>query len=461
MTSRYQKDSQISCAPEELRAWHAREGAFERLGPPWQAMRVVSNEGGIEAGARVRVQLKQFGFWHDWIAEIVSSDPVKEFVDTQVEGPFAHWTHRHEFLETDSGGSRLRDSIDYSLPFGALGAAFGGRFVRSNLERAFRYRHAITKSDLEIWKRYQSEPRLRILISGGYGLIGGRLRNFLSAQGHSVSVLSRNPKPGDVRWDPAKESIDAESLDGFDVVFHLAGENLASGRWNAARKRSFWKSRVDATELLVSGLLRVSRPPRVFLTASGIGFYGDSGDRALTESDPQGGGYLADLCGAWESAANKANAFADRVIAMRTGIVLDSGGGALAKMLPPFRMGLGGALGSGAQWMPWIALEDWIGAANFLMQEGKTGAYNLCAPNPVMNRAFGKTLGRVLGRPAILDAPEFALKALIGEFAQEGLLASIRAHPERLSSEGFVFKYPNLGDALRLTLGVENLEDES
>lgn len=449
----YQKRSTIGCEAESLYQWHARDGAFERLAPPWQRIQLVSPSVSIELGSTVHVRLKQGPIWRDWIAEIVENLPSRSFTDRQVEGPFAKWEHRHEFKDMENGVSELVDSVHYTAPFGRTGTSVAGGHIKSKLERVFRYRHAITRNDMDCLARYAEHPRLKILITGGYGLIGSKLRAFLRAQGHQVASLSRSPKLNDVRWRPDCGEVDLEGLEGFDAVVHLAGESLASGRWNSRRKEAIWSSRVDGTRLLVESLAKTRRPPRIFICASGVGYYGDRGDTILSESDCRGDGFLAKLCAAWEGEASKASRFAKQVAYLRTGVVLDAGGGALAKMHLPFLLGLGGPFGNGKQWMSWISMEDWIGGLYSIMMNEESGPFNLVAPEPVVNESFVRKLGCVLNRPAIARVPASLLSLGLGDFAKEGLLSSARAKPERLHLIGYRFLYPDIGDALRFTLG--------
>ncbi len=450
----FRREVVLPCSAREAFEWHAREGAFERLAPPWDRLEILSRSGnGIDEGSTIRLKLRKLGISKEWIAKISECLDGVYFKDIQVKGPFAKWEHTHSFEESGSSNAVLADEIEYALPGGPIGGWLGNDRVRSELERVFRYRHEITKSDLTLWDRYRNRKRLNILISGGHGFIGSRLSVFLRSQGHTVAVLSRTPKTGDVGWDPSSGSISRDQLEGFDAVIHLAGENLASGRWNAQRKERLWKSRVDGTKLLVQALGQVKRRPSAFISASGIGYYGDSGDHVARETEPLGEGFLAELCQAWESEALVLESYVENVIRLRTGVVLDARGGALAKMLLPFKLGLGGALGVGTQWMPWIALEDWIGSVYHLLMEEKTGPFNLVAPNPVTSREFARTLGAVLSRPAFMDVPAPVLRLVLGEFADEGLLSSCRAYPSALESSGYQFRHPDIGDALRITLG--------
>jgi uncharacterized protein (TIGR01777 family) len=298
---------------------------------------------------------------------------------------------------------------------------------------------------------------LKILLTGSHGLIGSSLRRALPADGHEVFALVRAPpRPGaaEVQWDPASKFIDRAGLTGLDGVVHLAGENLAGGRWTAARKQRFRMSRVEATAFLCQTLAELARPPKVLLSASAVGYYGDRGPDWLTEESPPGAGFLARLCRDWEGATAPAAAVGMRVAHLRFGIVLSREGGALAKMLLPFKLGLGGPLGQGSQFWSWIEIRDALAAIRHLLNSSSlAGPVNLVAPQPVTQREFAKALGRSLGRPAFLPVPAWALRLLLGEMADAALLASARVVPARLVAAGFRFRYPELPSALVSALG--------
>ena len=293
---------------------------------------------------------------------------------------------------------------------------------------------------------------MRIAVTGSHGLVGTALVPFLSSGGHEVIRLVRTPEPSQeptVMWDPAAGRIDAAALDGLEGVVHLAGESIAVGRWTPERKRAIRDSRVVGTRLLCEALAHLVRPPTVLVSASAIGYYGDRRQETLTERSAAGHGFLADVCEAWERATAAATARGIRVVNLRFGIILTPDGGALAKMLPLFRLGLGGTLGDGAQRMSWIALDDVLGAIHHaLTADQLRGPVNAVSPNPVTNREFTTVLGRVLGRPTMLPAPAFMLRLLFGEFADEGLLSSAQVLPGALSETGYAFRYPVLDAAL-------------
>ncbi len=294
---------------------------------------------------------------------------------------------------------------------------------------------------------------MRVFVTGSTGLVGSALVPRLKVAGHSVTRLVRGiPAAGEdaVRWDPAAGSLDQAALEGADAVVHLAGENIAAGRWNEDKKSRIRDSRVRGTRLLAETLAKCGRPPSVLVAASAIGYYGDRGDEKLTEDSPAGHGFLAEVCRDWERATEPAAAKGIRVVNLRFGVILSAGGGALARMLMPFRMGVGGRVGSGRQWMSWIALEDALGAVlHVLSHESLRGPVNAVSPDPVTNLHFTKALGRVLARPTILPMPAFAARLALGQMADELLLASARVEPARLLASGFAFTHPDLESALR------------
>jgi uncharacterized protein len=289
-------------------------------------------------------------------------------------------------------------------------------------------------------------------VTGASGLIGSALVPMLTTSGHAVTRLVRStPRPGqaEVPWNPAARSIATPALEGFDAIVHLAGENLAE-RWTAEKKARIRDSRVQGTRLLCDALAQLVRPPKVLLCASAIGYYGDRGESIVREESAPGTGFLAEVCQAWEAAAAPAVQRGVRVVYLRFGVVLSPAGGALAQMLPPFRRGMGGVVGSGKQYISWIALDDVLGAIHHaLSAETLNGPVNVVAPHPVTNHDFTKTLGNVLGRPTVVPLPAFAARLAFGELADALLLASTRVVPARLQASGYTFQYPELEGALR------------
>ena len=294
-----------------------------------------------------------------------------------------------------------------------------------------------------------------IAITGASGLIGRALLARLRLNGKRVRRLVRTPdpkSPDDIAWDPMRGTLDPRQLEGVEAVIHLAGEPIAQ-RWTGARREAIRDSRVRGTELLARTIVSLDRKPEALLSGSAVGFYGDRGDEALDEESTSGTDFLAGVAREWEAATEAATTAGVRVALLRTGIVLSAHGGALERLLPPFRLGVGGPIGTGRQWMSWIALEDHVRAMEHaLATVGLHGPVNLVAPNPVMNAEFAATLGRVLGRPAIVPVPAFALELLYGEMARATILAGQRVLPKKLLRSGFHFAHPTLEEALRFEL---------
>jgi len=297
---------------------------------------------------------------------------------------------------------------------------------------------------------------MKVAITGANGLIGSALGPFLTTDGHAlVRLVRRSPRGADeARWDPAAGTVDPAALRGVDAVVHLAGESIAEGRWSESRKARLRESRLGPTRLLCEALAGLQPRPRVLVSASAIGYYGDHGSEVVTETTPAAGGFLGRLAAEWEEATEPARRAGIRVVNLRTGIVLSPEGGALGKMLLPFKAGLGGVLGSGTQYMSWIAIDDLVGAIqHVLLTPSLAGPVNAVAPSPVTNRTFTKTLGRVLHRPTLAAVPAFALRLAFGEMADAALLSSTRVAPERLLATGYRFRFPELEGALRHLLG--------
>ena len=299
---------------------------------------------------------------------------------------------------------------------------------------------------------------MRVAITGSTGLVGSEVVSVLSAAGHeAVRLVRRAPAPGEkaVRWNPAQGEVDVAGLEGFDAVIHLAGENVGSGRWTAVRKTAIRDSRVNGTRLLCDALAGLARPPKTLVCASAIGYYGDRGEELLTEESSPGTGFLAEVSREWEAASGSAARKGIRVVILRIGVVLSSNGGALSRMLPLFRAGLGGVIGGGSQYLSWVALDDLPFIILHSLQCAElVGPVNAVTPHPVTNREFTRALGNALSRPTPLPVPAFALRLAVGrEMADSLLLASARVLPRRLETTGYRFRFPELGEALRHLLG--------
>ena len=299
-----------------------------------------------------------------------------------------------------------------------------------------------------------NENSRTIAITGASGMVGSNLSSSLSKQGHQVIPLRRGksqPKGSDVFWDPDGLGIcDPQRLAGVDTIVHLAGENIAAGRWTTAQKQRIRSSRVDATRNLVRSLKQMEQPPTTFVCASAIGIYGDRGDEQLTERSDPGSGFLVDVCRDWEGAAAEAETAGMRVVQVRIGVVLSAQGGALAKMLTPFKLGMGGIVGSGKQYWSWIGLGDVVGVLEeAVTNESLRGPINAVSPNSMTNREFTKVLGKVLRRPTSFPLPGFMAKLILGEMAKELLLSSARVVPDALMKSGFQFQHADLETCLR------------
>jgi uncharacterized protein (TIGR01777 family) len=301
-------------------------------------------------------------------------------------------------------------------------------------------------------------PRMRVAITGAGGLIGRNLAAFLESGGHEiVRVVRRRPAgDGEVFWDPARGEIDTAGLEGLDAVVHTAGESIA-GVWTAAKKEAIRRSRVEGTALLARALAGLEKRPRVVVSSGGAGWYGDRGPERLTEGEPSGEGFLADVAANWEPSLDPAREAGIRVVTLRQGLVMTAAGGTLPLMEIPFRLGLGGRIGSGEQWFPWIALDDLLGVIlTALVDETLSGPVNAVAPGEVTNAEFTRILGRALSRPTLLVAPRTVVEKAGGQMARELVLSSMRVVPQKLEERSFRFLFPDLESALRFELGRES-----
>lgn len=466
----------FSCDRHRLFEYHKAPGAIERLIPPWEDVQVIASRDSLEVGSEVLLRQKVFGIPQQWRARHVEFAPEDLFADTIEQGPFRRWLHRHEFesLPHNASGSaacRLTDRISFELPLAPF-SNIALPWVRTKLAAMFAYRHRITADDIAAEQRLSavrapSAPPVRIAITGSSGLVGQRVMDLASVLGWQVvRILRPNSAPSRSRdranvqsvvLDPSKANT-AECLEGLDAVIHLAGYGIGEKRWTDSVKQRIASSRIETTQHLTEFLSRLKTPPRILVSASGIGIYGDRGDEPLSEGSASGNAsdFLVHVANAWEAAARRFEPVG-RVAIARLGVVLHPRAGALSKLLPLARMGLGGPIGTGRQYWPWIHIDD---AANILLhlavQPSIAGVYHVVSPQCPTQRAFAQTLGSVLWRPAFVPAPAFAMRTLLGEMAGPLLLSSTRATTERLISSGYAFRFPKLHHALENLLGVSS-----
>ncbi|HEY2809805.1 MAG TPA: TIGR01777 family oxidoreductase [Rhabdochlamydiaceae bacterium] len=436
--------SEMPYPAEEVFAWHLRKGAIERMIPPWKKVFFLFPPGSPqEEGSQVALKVSLGPFSFKWILrhERISK---WEFSDVQLQGPFKKYRHTHEMIPHGSSCT-LREKIhcESYLP---------NAWLEREFSRLFSWRHALLKEDLKLFNRYRREP-MRILLSGSHGLIGSHLKVLLETAGHDVTCLVRlggaKKEENAVCWDPTTGTLCKEDFEGFDAVIHLAGESIASKKWDKRQKHSLFLSRCRDTWLLSQVLCRLYRPPQTVITASAIGFYGDRGSEELTEESPAGRGFLPELCTKWEEATHAIEQRGSRVAQARFGMVLSAKGGALARLLLPYKLGLGGRLGSGAQIVSWVGIDDAIGALyHILMEESLSGPVNVVAPKPLRQKEFADILAKKLYRKAWMPLPASLLRWAFGEMGEELLLSSQNVKPQKLLETQYAFRYPDLSQAL-------------
>lgn len=445
-----ERRTEIPVPVERLRAYHEHPACFARLAPPWQRFEILERSGGLGIGARTAFRARRGPFKFTWVAEHTRYDG-NSFTDEQRRGPFAAWRHEHRFIAIDPNRCALIDEITAQLPLDR----FVPPRVRASIERELhallRVRHRVTTDDL-------IDPAIapqRIAVTGARGLIGTRLCARLEIRGHEViRLVRRRPQRGEVRWDPDRP-WDASALDGIDTVIHLAGESIGGGlpRWTAAKKRRIFESRARGTASLARALASMPRSPRTLVSVSAVGSYGDGGDATLGEDAPNGAGFLAEVCRAWEEAADPARTAGIRVVHPRIGLVLAAQSGAMKPLIWLARAGLTGPIGGGRQWWPWISLHDVVrGLEHLATTSTLEGPVNLAGPEPVTQRAFVRAIARAYQRPAVLPAPAFAIRALLGELGGV-LLEGQRVSTERLRADGFRHAHETLPDAIADELG--------
>ena len=461
---KYTHETVVDADIDSTFEWFEHEGSFRRLMPPWEVAEEVRADDSLEVGSQRVFRFPAPGapfLKMTWVAEHTAYRPPHHFADTMVKGPFWSWNHNHDLIES-GGKTTVKDEVTYQVPFGPLGnladSILRGWLVKSRISKMFRARELRLQRDMKEHSKFSHEERKKILVAGSSGLIGTQLVAFLDTGGHDVWRLVRRPvKEGtkELFWKPDEGILNPSDIEGFDVIIHLGGAGIGDKRWSKKRKALIIDSRRDSTLLLSDTMSKLDKKPEAFIVASAIGYYGNRGDEELTEDSSPGSGFLTDTVIQWESYADSAKESGIRVVNTRNGIVLSAAGGALGRMLLPWKMGGGGPLAGGKQWMSWISLDDEIYAIHHLMMNRDcVGAYNLTAPNPCKQKVFSKTLGRVLRRPAFAPIPGISMKILFGELAGPLLIEGQRVLPSRLQSSGYEFLHKDLESALRDSLGI-------
>ena len=459
----FSKRSRINAPVEDVFSWHERPCAIERLCPPWDYLKIIDQTGGIAMGDKVVMEMKTGPIKYKWHADHTAFIKNMLFIDKQTKGPFASWIHTHQFESEGKASCILEDAIEYRFPMHPFFHVMFNTFVLNKLKRIFNYRHKTIADDIYVHLSYKDKSPKTILIAGASGLIGSCLVPFLTTGGHRViKLVRREPLQGkdEVFWDPSAGILDPDDLNNIDAVINLAGDNIAQGRWTDEKKKRIIDSSVKGTLLLSETIAKLKYKPSVFICASAVGYYGNRDDTLLTEEDEAGDGFLASVCVDWEKSTSPASQAGIRTAFVRFGAVLSPRGGALAKMLFPFKMGFGGKIASGKQYLSWIAIDDVLGAVyHVIMNDSINGPVNLVSPNPLANVDFTRILCRAISKPMIFPLPAWVVKLMFGEMGNEALLSSIRVKPKKLLDTGYSFRFPHLKDALCHLLGINADKD--
>lgn len=453
--STFKYSSVYPCSARELYDYHARPGALERLLPPWDKTTLIRKEGSIKPGGKVLLKIHTGPIPILWEAHHIEDEPGVRFKDIQHRGPFSQFSHTHSFSDTESG-CRLDDHIEFSLPGHSLLPPLITDQVIKKLQRGFQYRQHVLYEDILLHQKYSQKP-LTILISGASGTLGQTLVPMLTTGGHTVYTLVRR-KPDvekqEIYWNPAKGEIDTSSLPPVDAVIHLAGEYIGLTRWSEDKKRRVLESRVKGTHLLAETIAALPAPPKVFLSASAVGYYGNRADTLLTEEAPPGTDYISEVCAAWENATLPAQKSNIRTIHMRLGVGLTPKGGALDRLISTSPLAYIRYFGSGNQYISWMSIDDMAAAMlHCIATPTLSGAVNIAAPSPVTNRELIEILSRVTTRPRVHPLPAVLLKTVFGQMASEIMLSSCRVSCKKLLDSGFRLRHENLESTLRKVLG--------
>jgi uncharacterized protein len=434
----YTKTTKMPVSAEELFCWHETAGAFERLAPPWERIHLLYRDPTLKVGSQTRIELKKGLFSIQWVALHTIYDPPHEFVDIQIQGPFAEWKHYHRVHPIDIKTSKLEDFVNFRLFLG-----LGESIALRHIDKMFQYRHNILYNDLCMQKALPLDP-MKIGITFVSGIVGTALSAFLRTAGHTVIPIEEG--------DLVNGGIDVHKFEDLDAVIHLAYDNTSRQTQKIGKKNNVRDSGIKGTRTLVNLLNSLQNPPQVLISASSIEFYGLNNQEPITESSFSGNSCRALFCRKWEEESNRFTK--GRCVTPRFGVVLSAAGGVLEKMCRSFLMGVGGVIGSGEQTLSWIALDDLVYALYRLLGTKElSGPVNCCSPQLVTNRELTKTLGRVLRRSTICSMPRFISQIIFGKKTNEILLSSCKAKPAVLLEQEHRFYYADLEKALRHTLG--------
>ncbi|SCA59014.1 hypothetical protein AB751O23_BY_00020 [Chlamydiales bacterium SCGC AB-751-O23] len=445
----------IDASLESSFQWHQRIGTFERLFPPWANASFqtltppVANRNEFEFG------FSCLGRHETWKGKYLDVQENHSFSDMQVKGPFYFWLHKNSFSSAPSKNKTIiTNQIEFELPYGNLGKHLFSPSVKQQLRALADYRHKILQRDIPLFQR--NLPLKKILITGSHGFLGMHLKNFLLSQGHEVHSLKHifNGKSANSKsWSYLNTSLPHELLEGYDVVIHLAAENLINSQWTRSKKEEIYQSRVMGTKLISQTLSELNSPPELFMCASGVGYYGNT-PHLVTEDAPKGKGFLSDVNSDGEKACEAALKKGIRTTMLRFGHILSPDGGVLKKLLPYFSWGLGAKIASGEQAISWIALDDALHACSHLIHnKSLEGPINFVSPFSISQRKFAKALASTLKRPQMLQIPSCLIKLLFKEMGEHLLLNSQEVSPQKLLQSNFKFQHDNLSKLLPLYLG--------
>ncbi|MGZ8887809.1 MAG: TIGR01777 family oxidoreductase [Nitrososphaeraceae archaeon] len=459
--------SLIPCNIHNLFDYHTRNGALERLVPPWSGLEIIDHTGGINNGDNSIFRIKLGPITFKWVAKHFGYIHNRQFQDKMIKGPFKKWVHTHSFIPQGPNQCIIEDKIDYMPRFGKIGSKIIQKRIQHYLNQLFLYRSRILVNDTILEKMTQEKGK-SILITGSHGLIGSSLIPLLTNIGrHKITRLVRKVnnnnmslRPGtkkedkkSIFWYPEYDKLDHHELEGFDIIIHLAGENIF-GRWTDIKKQRIFDSRVGSTKLLSESLTKLSNPPSLLICASAIGYYGDRPNEYLTEDSIPGKGFLSEVCQKWENATKDASEIGIRVVNTRFGVVLTPKGGILQKLLSPFKLGLGITIGNKDQYISWVSIEDVIKSIFYsITNTSIKGPVNVVSPKPVTNLEFSDTLKKIYNPKLSVSINQNIPKLIFGEMSKEVLSTNTNVIPKKLVSTGYKFFNSELEDSLRFLLG--------